>query len=233
MDSSWPGSQLHQRIDGLESREKQRLRFRRPEERPETPESRPETPESRPGSGGGDGRGKQRDGKKVRMVQYPYKPLLPRDGFSWVKYGQKKLTTGDNMMRLYFQCGLRTSHACPARRTVDLSCCDPSAHLLLNYHSTHNHPPHYHAAAATTTTSPGTLPKGPSVKDRATVTKDSAAVTAGGAATAAAVDCVNSSPASKRAAVKEDATAAKAGSPASSPSCLPARCSFSLRESCA
>ncbi|CAI5985701.1 unnamed protein product, partial [Closterium sp. NIES-65] len=98
MDSSWPGSQLHQRIDGLESREKQRLRFRRPEERPETPESRPETPESRPGSGGGDGRGKQRDGKKVRMVQYPYKPLLPRDGFSWVKYGQKKLTTGDNMM---------------------------------------------------------------------------------------------------------------------------------------
>ncbi|CAI7758649.1 unnamed protein product, partial [Closterium sp. NIES-53] len=105
MDTPWPSSQLHQRRDDSEFQESQRLSSRRPEERPETPESRletpenwHETPENRPGSGDGGGRGKQRDGKKLRVVQYPYKPLLPRDGFSWVKYGQKKLTTGDNMI---------------------------------------------------------------------------------------------------------------------------------------
>ncbi|GJP43943.1 hypothetical protein CLOM_g3344 [Closterium sp. NIES-68] len=92
--------------------------------------------------------------KKVRMVRYPYKPLLPRDGFSWVKYGQKKLTTGDNMIRLYFQCGLRASHACPARRTVDLSCHDPAAPKLLNYFCSHNHEPHYDVSAESAALAP-------------------------------------------------------------------------------
>ncbi|CAI5469838.1 unnamed protein product [Closterium sp. Yama58-4] len=41
--------------------------------------------------------------------------------------------------RLYFQCGLRKSLACLARRTVDLSCCDPSVPPLLNY--LHAQPP--------------------------------------------------------------------------------------------
>ncbi|CAI5495871.1 unnamed protein product, partial [Closterium sp. Naga37s-1] len=220
MDFAWTSSQLHQR--------KGHPGFQR--NRPETPESRPGRPANRPGSGGGGGKHLNRhvDGKKVRVVQYPYKPLLPRDGFSWVKYGQKKLTTGDNMIRLYFQCGLRTSHACPARRTVDLSCWDPSAPLSLNYHCTHNHPPHYHATGATTNTSPAPLPKDRSIKDRSFRARESGAA----AFTAtAATDGVDSSTASKRAAVKEEATTANGGAGRTlqcPPSCLPALASRSI-----
>ncbi|CAI5507887.1 unnamed protein product [Closterium sp. Naga37s-1] len=91
--------------------------------------------------------------------------------------------------RLYFQCGLRTSHACPARRTVDLSCWDPSAPLVLNYHCTHNHLPHYHAAGAATTPAP--LPKDRAVKNclvraikRAVVKEEATTAKSAGAAIA-------------------------------------------------
>ncbi|CAI5507886.1 unnamed protein product [Closterium sp. Naga37s-1] len=242
-------------------RETPESRHETPANRHETPANRHETPANRPGSGSG-GADRHVDGKKVRVVQYPYKPLLPRDGFSWVKYGQKKLTTGDNMIsaacwdpsaspaqlpqfllslspfppthdacRLYFQCGLRTSHACPARRTVDLSCWDPSAPLVLNYHCTHNHLPHYHVVGAATT-SPAPLPKDRSVKVRSVRTRGSAAVPAGATAAAAATaaaDGADSSMASKRAAVKEEAIAANgtAGRPLRCPpSFLPALASI-------
>ncbi|CAI7758685.1 unnamed protein product [Closterium sp. NIES-53] len=227
MDFAWTGSQLHQRRGGSGFQEN---RPETPGGRPETPGSRPETPANRPGSGGGGGKHLDChvDGKKVRVVQYPYKPLLPRDGFSWVKYGQKKLTTGDNMIRLYFQCGLRTSHACPARRTVDLSCWDPSVPLCLNYHSTHSHTPHYPAAGAgatATNTSPAPLPKVRSVKDRSVRARGSAPVTAAAAAGAAGAAAVDRSPLSKRAAVKEEATETNGGAGRTlqcPPSCLPA-----------
>ncbi|CAI7831609.1 unnamed protein product [Closterium sp. NIES-53] len=129
---------------------------------------------------------------------------------------------------LYFQCGLRTSHACPARRTVDLSCWDPSVPLCLNYHSTHSHTPHYPAAGAgatATNTSPAPLPKVRSVKDRSVRARGSAPVTAAAAAGAAGAAAVDRSPLSKRAAVKEEATETNGGAGRTlqcPPSCLPA-----------
>ncbi|CAI5469833.1 unnamed protein product [Closterium sp. Yama58-4] len=98
------------------------------------------------------GSSKEKDGtvaKRPRRKQpFPYKHLLPRDGYNWVKYGQKQLSGGLHM-RHYFHCMLRNTDArCPAKRIVNMSKADNKAPLKIEYINDHNHRPHLRSASS-------------------------------------------------------------------------------------
>ncbi|GJP43944.1 hypothetical protein CLOM_g3345 [Closterium sp. NIES-68] len=106
---------------------------------------------------------KEKDGtsaKRPRRKQpFPYKHLLPRDGYNWVKYGQKQLSGGLHM-RHYFHCMLRnTDVRCPAKRIVNMSKSDCKAPLNIEYINDHNHRPNLRAPS----NSPGSRQQGGSL----------------------------------------------------------------------
>ncbi|CAI5462020.1 unnamed protein product [Closterium sp. Yama58-4] len=71
------------------------------------------------------------------------KRRIPRDGYMWLKYGQKQLTGGTHG-RHYYRCShFRQPTECRARRVVDFHKHDSKLPLRISFFGEHNHPPHH------------------------------------------------------------------------------------------
>ncbi|CAI5476623.1 unnamed protein product [Closterium sp. Yama58-4] len=72
------------------------------------------------------------------------KRRIPRDGYMWLKYGQKQLTGGTHG-RHYYRCShFRQPTECRARRVVDFHKHDSKIPLRISFFGEHNHPPPLH-----------------------------------------------------------------------------------------
>ncbi|CAI7731268.1 unnamed protein product, partial [Closterium sp. NIES-53] len=72
------------------------------------------------------------------------KRRIPRDGYMWLKYGQKQLTGGTHG-RHYYRCShFRQPTECRARRVVDFHKHDSKLPLRISFFGEHNHPPPLH-----------------------------------------------------------------------------------------